>query len=86
MLLQLDAVSCQMGCKDENEYLMGRDLGGISRLLSVSLHCLSICLEKLRRKVMKNTGQDIRISQLNFTSALEIYYCRTSVLNSTVNA
>jgi len=68
-----------MRCKDENEYSMGRDLGGISRLLSVSLNYLSICLEKLRRKVMKNTGQDITILQLNVTSALEIYYSRTSV-------
>jgi len=58
---------------------MGRHLGGISRLLSVSLNYLSICLEKLSRKVMKNTGQDITILQLNVTSALEIYYCRTSV-------
>jgi hypothetical protein len=61
VLLQIDGVSCPVRCKDENEYLMGRDLGGISRLLSVSLNYLSICLEKLRRLVMKNTGQDIRI-------------------------
>jgi hypothetical protein len=73
-------------CKDENEYLMGRDLGGISRLLSVSLNCLSVCLEKMRRKVMKNAGQDIRILQLNVTSGLEIYDCRTALLNSTVTA
>ena len=86
MLLQLDNVSRQMRYKDENEYLMGRDLGGISRLLSVSLNYLSICLEKLRRKVIKNTGQDIRILQLNVTSGLEVYYCRTAVLNSTVTA
>lgn len=86
MLLQLDDVSCPVRCKDENEYLMGRDLGGISRLLSVSLNCLSVCLEKMRRKVMKNAGQDIRILQLNVTSGLEIYDCRTALLNSTVTA
>jgi hypothetical protein len=75
-----------MRCEDENEYLVGRDFGGISRVLSVSLNYLSICLEKLRRKVMKNTGQDIRLLQLNVTSALGIYYCRTAVLHSTVTA
>jgi len=32
---------------------MGRDLGGISKLLSVSLNYLSICLEKLRRLVIE---------------------------------
>lgn len=57
MLLQLDAVSHQMRCKDENEYLTGTDLGGISKSLPVSVNYLSICLEKLRRKVKKNTGQ-----------------------------
>jgi hypothetical protein len=72
--------------KDENEYLTGTDLGGISKLLSVSVNYLSICLEKLRRKVMNNTGQDIRILQLNVSSGVEIYYCRPAVLNSTVTA
>jgi hypothetical protein len=35
---------------------------------------------------MKNTGWDIRILQLSVTSRLEVYYCRTAVLNSTVIA
>jgi hypothetical protein len=47
-----------MRCKDENECLTGTDLGGISKPWSVSVNYLSICLEKLRRKVMKDTGQD----------------------------
>jgi hypothetical protein len=74
-----------MRCKDKNEFLTGKAVRGISKLLSVSVNCLGICLEKLLRNVM-NTGQDIRTLRLNVASGLEICCCRTTVLNSSATA